>query len=217
MSKIYIIALLLITSVSTNAQIKKGSISLGGELFYYNEKLQIENLQEKYESGTIGISIGKAFKENSVAGFNFGFSPIKQTYYPNANEMINLTYKSFNIGAFFREYKMLAKDLYFFGQLDGAFITTNQFLDYSVAATDVKAKERGGFISIMPGISYQVFKKLQLELTIPNILSMQYRMTKFESENPQYKNSRNNQFMFYSNLNNKLSLSWLGVGFRFIL
>ena len=65
MNKYYIIALLLIISISTNAQIKKGSILLGGDLSYYTDKIQIENLEEKLESGSIGISIGKAFKENS--------------------------------------------------------------------------------------------------------------------------------------------------------
>jgi hypothetical protein len=217
MNKCYMFVLLLILSISTSAQIKKKSILLGGELNYYNDKTQIENLQEKYEGGSIGISIGKAFKENSVVGFNFSLSPSEQTYFPNGNEMITFTNKRYDIGVFYREYKNLGKDFYFFAQADGAFIMANQSQDYSVAANDVKASQRGGYISLTPGISYQVFKKMHLELTIPNILIIQYAVTNFDNENPQEKASKREQFYFSSNLNSNTSLSWLGVGFRFIL
>ena len=118
---------------------------------------------------------------------------------------------------FYREYKKLAKDFYFFSQVDGAFITANQKEHYKIASGDVKASQRGGFISLTPGISYQVFKKIHLELSIPNILGMQYLVTKFDSNVPQVKNSKQVQTIIYSNLTNNTSLSWLGVGFRFIL
>ena len=217
MSKYYISVLMLVICVSSNAQITKNSILLGGQLFYYNEKNKVENLNQKAEAGTIGISIGKAFKENAVAGINLSFSPLKETNYLTGSDTVNVTYHRFDIGAFFREYKKLANDLYFFAQVDGAFIMANQKEDYKISPGDVKASQRGGFISLTPGITYRIFKKMQLELTIPNILSVQYLVTKFDSENPQVKNSKRQQFMFYSNLNSNTSLGWLGVGFRFIL
>ena len=217
MTKYYFFVLVFFVSVTGSAQIKQSSILLGGQLSYYNDKNQIENLNQKSESGTIGVSIGKAFKENSVIGLNFNFSPVKQTNYLNWNDTVDLTYNRFDIGAFFREYKRLAKDFYFFAQLDGAFILANQKDEYSVAPGDVKIKQRGGFVSLTPGISYQVFKKMQLELTIPNVLSMQYLVTKVDSHNLQVKNSRREQISFYSNLNNTTNVSWLGVGFRFLL
>ena len=217
MRKYYFFILLFTISFTASAQIKRQSILLGGQLFYYNDKNQVENLTQKSESGTIGISVGKAFKENSVVGFNFSFSPIKQTNYLNGNDTVGLNYNRFDVGAFFREYKKLAKDLYFFAQVDAAYITAKQTEDYKIAAGDVKASQKGGLISLTPGISYQVFKKMQLELTIPNILSMQYLVTKIDSQNPQVKNSKREQLLFYSNLNNNTSLSWLGVGFRFVL
>jgi|GEM_PF-6304528 len=58
---------------------------------------------------------------------------------------------------------------------------------------------------------------MQLEIIIPNILSAQYLVTKVESEINQVKNSKQEQFLFYSNLNNNTGLGFLGVGFRFIL
>ena len=217
MTKCYFSLLLLLLSFTVNGQIKKQSIVLGGQLFYYNNKNQVDNLNQKSESGTISISIGKAFKENKVIGINLSFSPIRQSNYLNGIDTVNLTFNRFEIGAFYREYKKLGNDFYFFSQVDGAFITANQTEQYKIASGDVKATQRGGFISLTPGISYQVFKKMQLEITIPNILSIQYLVSKFDSEIPQVKNSKQEQFLFYSNINNNTGLDFLGVGFRFIL
>ena len=126
MTKCYLFTLLLILSFTVKGQIKKQSIVLGGQLFYYNNKNQVDNLNQKSESGTISVSIGKAFKENKVMGINFSFSPIRQSNYLNGGDTTNLTFNSFNIGAFYREYKKLAKDFYFFSQIDAGFITANQ-------------------------------------------------------------------------------------------
>jgi hypothetical protein len=217
MSKCYLLVLQLLIALTSNAQIKKQSFLLGAQLSYYNDKIQFENFNQKSESGTFGFSIGKAFKENSVIGLNFSFSPSKQSNYRNGNDTGTLTYNRFDIGVYFREYKKLAKDLYFFGQSDAAFITANQREDYKISSYDLKASQRGGFIALTPGISYQLFRKMQFELTIPNILSMQYLTIKYTSENPQVNNSKRELISLYSNLNSNTSLGWLGVGFRFLL
>jgi hypothetical protein len=217
MTKCSLFVCLFFISIVASSQIEKQSILLGGQLFYYNNKNQVENLNQKSESGTMSVSIGKAFKENRIFGVNLGFSPIRQSNYLSSGDTTTLTFNRFDIGLFYREYKKLAKDFYFFSQVDAAYITANQKEHYKIASADVTATQRGGYISLTPGISYQVFKKMQLELTIPNILSMQYLVTKIESQVPQVKNSKQEQFLFYSNLNNNTSLSWLGVGFRFVL
>jgi hypothetical protein len=215
MSKIFTIVLLLFLSSFLNAQINKHSILLGGQLFYYNEKNKIDNFNQKAEGGSIGISLGKALKENFVAGINLNYSPLKQTFFSGI-DTVTTTYNRVGIGAFVREYKKLANDLYFFAQVDIAFIGANQKDNYTPSG-DVSATQRGGFISLTPGISYRVFKKVQLELTIPNILSAQYLVTKFDSQNPQIKSSKREQILFYSNLNTNTPINWLGVGFRFII
>ncbi|MBN8835640.1 MAG: hypothetical protein J0I09_00120 [Sphingobacteriia bacterium] len=217
MTKCYLFVFLFFSSFAINAQIKKQSILLGGQLFYYNNKSQVENLNQKSESGTISISIGKAFKDNNILGINLSFSPIRQSNYLNNGDTTSLAFNRFDIGMFYREYKKLAKDFYFFSQVDASYVTANQTEHYKIASADVKATQRGGFISLTPGISYQVFKKMQLEVTIPNILSIQYLVTKFENEVTQVKNSKQEQFLFYSNINNNTGLGFLGVGFRFIL
>jgi len=206
-----------LSSLCVSAQINKNSVLLGGQLTYYNSKVQIERLHQKSESGVIGISMGKAVKENKVVGINFTFSPIRQNNYPVIGDTTNLRYNRFDIGGFYREYKKIAKDFYFFTEIDIAFITAKQTEHYKTAAADVEANQRGGVIWLTPGISYQVFKKWQLELTIPNLLTMQYLTTKIQSSLPQIKNEKLEQFLFYSSTTNNTGLGFLGVGFRFIL
>lgn len=180
-------------------------------------KNHYDDLNYKSQSGTINVSIGKAFKENKIVGFNFSFSPIRHSNYLNGLDTINLTFNRFDLGLFYREYKKIAKDFYFFSQVDGAFITANQTEQYKNASGNVKASQRGGFISVTPGISYQVFKKMHLEITLPNILGIEYLVTKGASEIPQVKNSKQEQFLFYTNFKNNTGLGYLGVGFRFII
>ena len=217
MTKLYLFSLLIPLSFTVNGQIKKQAILLGGQLFYYNYNNKNDNLNQKSESGSFSLSIGKAYKENKIVGVNLRFSPIRQSQYLNNGDTTNLTFNRFDIGLFYREYKKLAKDLYFFSQFDGAFITANQMEHYKIASANVNVTQRGGFLALTPGISYQVYKKLQLEIIIPNILSVQYLVTKIDSKVNQIKNSKQEQFLFYSNINNNTGLGFLGVGFRFIL
>ena len=217
MPKCYLLLLQLIIALSLNAQIKKHSILLGGQLSYYNDQIQVENFNQKTVSGTFGISIGKAFKENSVVGININFSPLKQSNYLTFSDTGTYTYTRFDAGIFLREYKRLAKDLYVFGQGDVAYITAYQKEEYKISPYDIKASQRGGLIALTAGIAYQLLKKMQLEMTLPNILIMQYNRMKYSNEDPQAKDTKREHISFYSNLNNNTSLGWLGVGFRFLL
>jgi hypothetical protein len=218
MKKISGILFFTLLSFFGNAQIKKNTYLLGGELSYINETYSFVNFtDQKRAGGTIGISIGKAFKENFVIGLNLNFSPLKESNFFTGNDTVTTRYYRSNLGVFLREYKKLAKDFYFFGQIDGAVIINNQTGSYKVAAADVKVIQRGAFISITPGISYHVFKKLQLEITIPNMMNTQYWVTKVVSHHPEIKNSKIQQFSFDSNLSSTTSLGWLGLGFRFLL
>lgn len=217
MVKCYFISALLLFSLAVNGQIKKQSILLGGQIYYYNHKNQIDNLNQKTQNGTFSISIGRVFKENKIVGINFSFSPIRQSNYLYGNDTANFMLNRFDLGLFFREYKKFAKDFYFFSQVDAAFTTANQIENFMISPGEIKVSERGGFISFTPGISYQVFKKMQLEITIPNVLRIKYLVTKLNSSMPQVKNSKQEEFLFYSNISNTSSLGFLGVGFRFIL
>jgi len=217
MKKHYFAIILLLLSFTVNGQIKKQSIVLGGQLYYYNSKNKVDTFKSAYNASNISISAGKAYKENKIIGITIGFTPINQSNFFNYGDTTNLTYNRFTIGAFYREYKKLAKDFYFFTQVDAGFSTVNQTENLRSTSGNIKATQRGGSISLTPGVSYNIFKKMQLEITIPNIINFQYLVTKFNSQVPQVKSSTQEEFLFYSNFTNNTGLGFLGVGFRFIL
>lgn len=215
MRNIFTIAIFLSCPFLVSAQIKKQSILLGGQLFYYSDKFDINNFSQKAKYANLGISLGKAYKENSVVGITINYSPSRQTNLLTGSDTANTKYTRLDAGVFLRQYKKLASDFYFFGQVDAAFVKGDEKDNYSTSG-DVTATQRGAFISLTPGISYRVFGKMYLELTVPNILSTQYLRTKVESQNSQIKPSKTEQILFYSNLNTSSNLGWLGVGFRFV-
>jgi hypothetical protein len=218
MIKIYVTLFIAFLSFSSNAQIKKNSVLVGGALYYNNQHSSYDNtVNQKRESGTIEVSLGTAFKENSIAGINLSFSPLKETNGQSGFDTATSKSYQYNIGAFYREYKKLAKDFYFFGQIDGGAIIGDQTRNFVMSPGKVKGTERGVFIGLTPGISYRIFKKLQFEITIPNIFRLQHLVTKVKSENQLVKNSKYSQTEFYSNLKNNFSLGFLGMGFRFLL
>ena len=127
------------------------------------------------------------------------------------------SYNRYEIGGFYREYKNIGKEFYFFGQVDGAYITGNQKQDFKDDSKDVTTKLDGGLVSLTIGLSYNIFKKMQVELSIPNLISAQYLVSNTDSKNPQVPDANRKQFSFSSNLTNSSILGYLAVGFRFIL
>jgi hypothetical protein len=210
--------LLLFYCLSAKAQIKKGTILIGGEFGYFKDKTKFEGAgNQLYESGAITLSPGKAFKENSIAGLSISYYPNHQHYSNFGNDTVDVRYRRYDLGLFYRKYKRLAEDFYFFMEASAAHIRADQKNTYSLNPGDVKAKQRGGWISLTPGISYQVFKKLQLEIDIPGILTLQYLVTRIDSRNTQVKTSKEETVYMYSSLKNSTGLGYLGVGFHFLL
>ena len=217
MKKIYGMLLLFFVFVTCHAQIKKGSVLLGGQLSYSNGSYQF-GYQPGHSSrnASIGVSAGKAIRENNFVGLDVNYISSKETsYYSGGDSVRSKGYYS-TIGAFVRSYKKLANNFYIFCQATGGVTIGNQTQLYKSPNGEIKIKNRGTYASLTPGVAYQVFKKMQVEVTIPGIVSLQYMVTRQNSINPQLENAEFNQFAFSTNLNNT-NLGLLGVGFRFVL
>lgn len=214
MRKLSVLTLLFIISVLTaRAQIKKGSTLLGGELFYFNSNINYHTSQPNQLNRTASFNIagGKAIRENNFVGLNLSYSANKSRY--NAyNNNFDSKINQYSVGAFYRKYKKLAKDLYFFGEMGAGYNSNDQKDTDSTGADYAKYTRTGGELYLTPGISYQVFKKFYVEILIPRIVSAQYEVSKTKS---QTQNSKEDQFSFITNLNAN-SLDFLGVGFRII-
>jgi uncharacterized membrane protein (Fun14 family) len=78
----------------------------------------------------------------------------------------------------------------------------------------------GGVISFVPGLSYQLCKKMQVELIMLNVVSLSYVHIKTvynaNNNNVAPGDYSGNSFGFNANLNSNL-LSNFGIGFKFLL
>jgi hypothetical protein len=90
-------------------------------------------------------------------------------------------------------------------------------MDHHSAIRGQERKRRGASIGVSPGLSYQLFKKLQVELTIPSLISMSYFTSKYEDKQLPGTITKEKTFSISSNLFGNSTLGNLGLGFRFLL
>ena len=114
-------------------------------------------------------------------------------------------------------YAKLAKDFYFFGQGDLAYFTSRATTHYQASNADVKGTAYGAAFSVTPGLSYRVWKKLYLEMSLPSLLGIRYDANDIKSPITQVPSSKQQTFSAYSNLSGNTGLSSLGVRFRLVL
>jgi hypothetical protein len=83
---------------------------------------------------------------------------------------------------------------------------------------EIKVISNGGSVSFVPGISYGICKSLQVELSMPNILSLSYLSSKisYTTPAPINVNTTGDDFSFNANLDSNF-LSNFGIGFKFLL
>jgi hypothetical protein len=219
MKKTFALLLLIVCSIVSAAQIKKGAILLGGQLGVYNSSIDYTSStppntpqNQKNKGANFGIVIGTAIKDNVVVGINTGYG-----YYKNENTVGITSFTSntdqYNFGVFYRQYKSLGRNFYFLGEAGVGYIGSKQTDKNTPVVNDVTRKSSGVQLYVNPGVAYQVSKKLQLEILVPNIVSAGYSKNKTTS---QVNNSTQDNFYINTNLNGP-PLNNLAVGFRFIL
>jgi len=101
--------------------------------------------------------------------------------------------------------------------LEGSFITSLSLEHINYNPGEIRTTQRGGLISFTPGIAYQLFKKVQFEMVIPDVLGIHYLVTNTKSQVTQVPNSREETFGFNTSISNNTGLAFLAVGFKFIL
>ena len=201
------------TTTAANAQINEGRYLLGGSVSYSHQN-DAQNSNAKYNYFYSTVQFGKAIKDNTVAGIiaSYGNS--------NNNNSLSTTTNQFSAGVFYRKYKTLAKNLYIFGEGDALYIhSQNTYDNSSTEYSTQRFVSNGGSVSLIPGISYSVCKRIQIELSMPNFASISYSGTKQETTSS-ISNSTStvngNSFSVNINLNSAF-LSNVGFGFKFFL
>lgn len=203
-------ALLFFAAINTNAQIRKGTYLLGGSVSYNTANNTINS--SKNQSLYTNIQFGKFIKDNSAAGviFSYGFSNL------GSSNKTNL----YSAGVFYRKYKSLAKGFYFFGELEGVYnYSKNTQGIFEIGNNAQRYTSNGASVSFTPGVSYSIFKKIQMELLMPGIISVSYGRLKTENITPSttsVSSEKSNNFSASANFNSSL-LNNFAVGFKFIL
>ena len=218
MKKIYLFILSITPCIISTAQIPKNSILLGGSLTYTNSFSEYENLGDnRTHLLGVGISLGHAYKVNRVIGINANYRHSKSVFIMIPREKVTGKEDVYEFGPFYRFYKSLGSKFNLFGQAELLAGWSDANEDFQIANTDTKTKRIGGFAAITPGASYQLLKRLYVELFIPDILSFGYQKTKYEFEDPSRSEMENKSFFFNTRFNNYSMLSSIGFGFRFVL
>ena len=206
----------IVTGNLTHAQIKKGAVLLGGQVAV--EQIDTHggvNLQsnQKNNAAVFNISIGKAIKENTVWGIKAGYGSNKNKVTTGANSATNQN-KFYNLGLFYRKYKNLSNNFYFFGEAGAGYYGITQTSTDNTGNNNSKNTLSALQLSLTPGIAYQVCNKLQLEILLPNMVIAQYGVSKNTIQNKVV--SKSDQFQFSTNLNGS-PFNALAFAFRLIL
>lgn len=206
---LFLVSIFLITV--SNAQINKGAVLLGADLYGYTEKTT-STLGSDAEIKYLLISpmAGFAIKENLVIGgdLTFGFSEFDNPVGSYDNKS-----NAYGAGFFIRKYKPVGKNgFYIFaqGRLGGLYEKNEQI---STVQSDITKRYAVG-ISIYPGVSYSISKKFHLEAGLANLLNIQYRTEKREAEGIVNKTDKTKRIELNSSLS---GFSNIFAGFRVLL
>ncbi len=212
MSRILLSLLIILSVYSASAQFSKGDILLGGDLSYSSNKSTSPNIvgEQKYNSGVFGVSLGKAIKENALAGIDLNYDVFSNTYIDRSTN----TTHDYGIGVFYRVYKNLGKDFYIFVQAGAGYNGSTGSTTDSLGNQLSTSTGNEGSIYITPGIAYKMSKRFFLELSIPQIFSIAYISSNTKSES--VTTGKNDFFGASANLSSN-PLNSLGLGFRLIL
>jgi hypothetical protein len=217
MKKFTFLFLIYTTTFTTgvNAQIKKGSLFLGGDIGGSTQTTKRNGTKVNNQEGlTISPVFGKAIKENFIVGGDAGFILFNNENNPASGTFTRQKNSSYGAGIFIRKYKPIGKSNFsmFLQGRFGVNYNSNESTNSSSNFDKIKRYTIGAFA--YPGISYTVSKRLQLETGFNNLLGLSYFTEKREVGGSFPYTEKTNGVGISSSLNN---LSSLYLGFRVLI
>ena len=195
-------------AITTKAQITEGKYLLGGS-FNLNSATN-QNSNSVYTN----IQFGKVIKENTIAGI-MGSIVVTNNNSSGQRTKVN----QYSAGVFYRKYKPLKNNFYFFGEIDASYQTSeNTYTYFSTVDQTLYTKSNTAVLNFIPGIAYSITKHLQMELSMPNLAKISYTSIKTIDKSlpsgvdPQKANNISANI----NLNSSL-LNNFAIGFKFLL
>jgi hypothetical protein len=211
MRKVFTLVISICILVSLDAQIKKGSIFLGGDIGASTAETKSADTTYRKQNGvSISPVFGTAIKDNLIFGGHINFVLSNDNYTNTVEQQYNI----YGAGLFLRKYKFIGSSgfsIFVQGDLGYSYYHEKSS-GYSSLSSDTKRNTI--YISAYPGLSFTVTKKLQLETGFNNLLYLNYWNEKYERPGTLGSSFNTNGFSIGSSLNN---LSNLYLGFRLLI
>jgi hypothetical protein len=125
--------------------------------------------------------------------------------------------QDFSAGVFYRMYKNLGKDFFFFGQANADFRWGNGDTEFPTSINNREFTSFGGSLSVTPGIAYAVFPKFHIELTLPGLFGIGYNQNTTTFPNASTPEEVTTSFNAFTSIGPGSQAGILGVGFRLVL
>ena len=217
MKKIYISCPLLLIGFLSQAQINKGAILLGGNL-YYNDLSQSSNAPNQPPSKSTNLtfspSFGKAVKDNLVLGFDitYGHTSTSQP------QVYTQTSDAAGADFFIRKYKLLGNGFYLFGQsgIGGNYSHNSANDPGTPTSTTTSGNGYNISLQIFPGIAYAINRKWQVELALPNFFAVNYYHTK-ETTSTTGQPDQTNTSSTFNLVSSLTGTNEFSVGLRYVI
>lgn len=206
----------ILFSLSSSAQIAKGSVLLGGGISAGAGKANSSTtLEDRTNSLAVYPAIGIAVSENTVVGLRLSYAHGKTeqtaTGYSSLQEQ-----NGHSAGVFYRQYMALGKKFYLFGEGAASYGYSRYTNENRLAETKTVQSNHTVGVDLYPGVAFAVTKNLHLEAGLNNLVNISYTRNKTENtyQNTTTNSSKGSGFNLTTNVS---TASPLTVGFRFVL
>jgi hypothetical protein len=214
-SKLTMLCILLCALSAVNAQknIPKGSMLLGGNIYFHSDTYKDDATNNKSSGFGIAAAAGLAVKDNLFVGAGVNYSHAKYPY-SSVSSADSTRANYYGASIFVRKYKPLKSNFYIFleGSAGATFgkVTLEKDRDRDFYQKSVSAS-----LGVTPGISYAINSKMQVEMGFNSILGVNYVSSKFHDNYSTQGEVKSSNFNAYTSINN--FSSQIFFGFRFLL
>jgi|SRR5688572_14714559 len=193
-------------SATLSAQ-EKGQLLIGGTLGFNKNKSENLSIITKSTTFSLAPSFGKFYRKNRLAGVSLNYS------HTSFNDK-ELNRNSYAGGFFLRQYQPLGKSFYLFAEEGISGYSANYSNLYTSGPNSyIKIKDKSANLYFFPGIAYGINKKLQLEIGLPQLLTLGYSFRSYD-----YQPNKNSESNFYLNSGfSQTNISSLTFGIRWMI
>ncbi len=207
-----VLVLLLLNRVE--AQFAKGTYLTGADIgFGANTADNLQGSVSKATSYRFGAAVGKTFNGSRFWGVRINFNASQS----KLGDVVGTRSNTLGGGVFMRQYVTIAKDFYAFGQASADVgVGNNKSLQPNTTNLVTVARSTNVNLSVAVGASYRIYKKMHLELSLPN-LALTYYQHMRSFNNAGNVSGKSSHFGLETAFANNSGLNNVGLGFRLLL